>query len=107
VTTSGLYYFATKYKKYSYIIYKYDVTSPLKIDTDSLNQYIKKSSSLIVGMTIRNSIPLEKQYQGHYGITFNLVFNDNSNLETNGKSKEIIRSYTLDEDNMTGNPYRF
>ena len=107
VTTSGLYYFATKYKKYSYTIYKYGITSPLKIDTDSLNQYIKKSSSLIVGMTIRNSIPLEKQYQGHYGITFNLVFNDNSNLETNGKSKEIIRSYTLDEDNMTGNPYRF
>lgn len=107
VTTSGLYYFATKYKKYSYTIYKYGVTSPLKIDTDSLNQYIKKSSSLIVGMTIRNSIPLEKQYQGHYGITFNLVFYDNSNLETNGKSKEIIRSYTLDEDNMTGNPYRF
>jgi len=58
-------------------------------------------------MTIRNNILLDEQYQGHYGIVFNLVFNDNSNLEANGKSKEIIKSYILDEDNMTGNPYRF
>lgn len=108
VTTSGIYYLATKYKKYSYVIYKYGVSSsPLKLDNDALNQYIKKSSSLIAGMTIRNTIPLQEQYQGHYGITFNLVFNDNSNLQSNGNSKQIIKSYTLDEDNMTGNPYRF
>ena len=106
VTTSGTYYLATKYKKYSYTIYKYGVTSPLKIDSIALNKYIKKASSLIAGMTIKNNIPLQEQYQGHYGITFNLVFNDNSNL-VNGNAKQVIKSYTLDEDNMTGNPYRF
>jgi len=55
---------------------------------------------VIVGGVIKTSIKPEKQYQGHYGITYNLRFNDNVS------NTEVIRSYTINENNMVDNPYR-
>lgn len=53
-----------------------------------------------MGAIFKTSIPAERQYRGHYGITYNLRFLDNTS------NKEVIRSYTVDEDNMVDNPYR-
>ena len=57
-------------------------------------------TSLIVGGIFKTSIPPERQYRGHYGITCSLRFNDNTS------NRQVIRSYTLDEDSMVDNPYR-
>lgn len=53
-----------------------------------------------MGAIFKTTIPPERQYRGHYGITYNLRFLDNTS------NKEVIRSYTVDEDNMIDNPYR-
>ena len=53
-----------------------------------------------MGAIFKTTIPPERQYRGHYGITYNLRFLDNTS------NKEVIRSYTIDEDNMVDNPYR-
>ena len=86
-------------KDYKYILYQYGDSSEVELDTTALDQYIKQSSSLIVWATFKTTIPLERRYRGHYGITYNLRFLDNTS------NKEVIRSYTVDEDNMVDNPY--
>lgn len=70
------------------------------LDIESLEQYIKQSSSIIFGATFKTSIPAMRQYEGHYGLRFNLAFIDNASGNT------VIRSYEVNEDNMVGNPYR-
>ena len=102
IDTNNIYYLDTNNKNYKYKIYeaKEDESENSFFDTTALEQYIRESSSVIVGGMIKTSISPEKQYQGHYGITYNLKFYDSVN------NTEVIRSYTIDEDNMVDNPYR-
>ena len=101
VTSKNKFYLNSNNKNYKYVIYQDGVSSsPLKLDTTSLNQYIKQSSSLIVGGIFKTNIPAQRQYRGHYGITYNLLFNDNVS------NRQVTRSYTLNEDSMIDNPYR-
>ena len=100
ITSSNKFYLDSINKDYKYTLYKYGSSSEVKLDVTALNQYIKQSSSLIVGAIFKTTIPPERQYRGHYGITYNLRFLDNTS------NKEVIRSYTVDEDNMIDNPYR-
>ena len=100
IISNNKFYLNTINKDYRYILYQYNNKSDLVLDIEGLNQYIKKSSSLIVGAVFKTTIPPERQHRGHYGITYNLRFLDNT------FNKEIIRSYTIDEDNMVDNPYR-
>ena len=100
ITSSNKFYLDSINKDYKYTLYKYGSSSEVKLDVTALNQYIKQSSSLIVGAIFKTAIPPERQYRGHYGITYNLRFLDNTS------NKEVIRSYTVDEDNMVDNPYR-
>ena len=100
ITSSNKFYLDSINKDYKYTLYKYGSSSEVKLDVTALNQYIKQSSSLIVGAIFKTTIPPERQYRGHYGITYNLRFLDNTS------NKEVIRSYTVDEDNMVDNPYR-
>ena len=100
ITSSNKFYLDSINKDYKYTLYKYGSSSEAELDVTALNQYIKQSSSLIVGAIFKTTIPPERQYRGHYGITYNLRFLDNTS------NKEVIRSYTVDEDNMIDNPYR-
>ena len=100
ITSSNKFYLYSINKDYKYTLYKYGSSSEVILDATALNQYIKQSSSLIVGAIFKTTIPPERQYRGHYGITYNLRFLDNTS------NKEVIRSYTVDEDNMIDNPYR-
>ena len=93
------YYLDTNNKNYKYTIYQAGDENNL-FDVSALNQYIKNSSSVIIAATIKTSIPVDRQYQGHYGITYNLKFHDNVS------NTEVIRPYTINEDNMIDNPYR-
>jgi hypothetical protein len=59
--------------------YKYTLTaSDIDLDEEALKRYIQSSSSLIAGATFKTSIPPERQLKGHYGITYNLRFLDNT-----------------------------
>ena len=100
ITSSNTFYLDSINKDYTYTLYEYGSSSEIILDAIALNQYIKESSSLIVGAIFKTSIPAERQYRGHYGITYNLRFLDNTS------NQEVIRSYTVDEDNMVDNPYR-
>lgn len=99
VISDNKYYLNTDNQNYRYTIYNATDNNNF-FDKQALNQYIKESSSVIVGGIIKTSIKPEKQYQGHYGITYNLKFNDSVN------NTEVIRSYTINENNMVDNPYR-
>lgn len=89
--------------KYLKIIYSYNGGSKnlINIDTTRFQEYIKTSSSLICGSTIRTSFNAEQKERGNYGLIFRLSFKDNN---TGGS---IIRSYLLDINKMTGNPYNY
>ena len=100
VISSNTFYLNTNNKNYKYTIFKHGVASSLSVSYASLNEYIKQSSSLIVGGIFKTNIPIERQHRGHYGITFNLRFLDNTS------NKHVIRSYTINEDNMIDNPYK-
>lgn len=103
ITFTGAYYLNTNNKNYKYVLYDHStgfVANGLNLDETALNQYIKESSSLIVGATFKTSIPSERQARGHYGIIYDLVFLDNAT------NQQTHRSYIVDEDNMTDNPYR-
>lgn len=94
---------------YVKVIYYYDETThghqgDLQIDTVALQEYIKESPSLICGGTFKTSLPAEQQYQGNYGIIFGVDFFDNANGNATGS--RVTRYYTVDVDNMTGNPYQ-
>ena len=98
------FYLNTNNKNYIYSLYdvnKHPLQNDIQIeDIQAIEQYIKQSSSLLVAATFKTSIQAKKQYNGHYGIAYNLKFKDNSN------DTEIIKSYIIDENQMTGNPYR-
>ena len=100
VISNNTFYLNSINKDYNYVIYKSGYNSEVTLDITGLNEYIKQSSSLIVGANFKTSIPPERQYRGHYGITYNLRFLDNTS------NTQVIRSYTVDEDNMVDNPYR-
>ena len=100
ITSNNKFYLDSINKDYKYTLYEYESSSEVNLDVIALNQYIKQSSSLIVGAIFKTAIPPERQYRGHYGITYKLRFLDNTS------NKEVIRSYTVDEDNMIDNPYR-
>ena len=101
IVSDRAFYLDTNYKNYSYLIYEKDrEDNLLTVDKLSLNEYIKKSSSLIIGARFQTKISLEKQFRGHYGIKINLSFYDNATDQI------VIRSCTIDQDNMVDNPYR-
>lgn len=95
--TSSNTYLLSSYEQIKKPIYPSD---DLKINIKGLEEYIKESSSLICGATFKTNLNYNQQSQGNYGIIFNLTFVDNA------KKEDITRSYVVDVDNMTGNPYK-
>ena len=87
--------------KYVKVLYSKDTSNNLiNIDKQSVNEYIKNSTTIICGAKFRTELPLEQQYRGNFGIIFALDFIDNTNNNT------VTRFYTVDVDKMVGNPYR-
>lgn len=76
-----------------------EYNNAIKINKTSLNEYIKQSDNLICGATFRNSLAAEQTFKGNFGILFSLDFLDNT-------GERVTRNYTINVDNMTGNPYK-
>lgn len=82
------------------VLYDKDkINNDIKIDLDSLLDYAKKSSSLMVNMKVRTSLEPLQQQRGNYGIQIDAVFQDSAS------GKDVIRTYVLDVNTMVGNPY--
>lgn len=73
----------------------------VNIDTTAIDTYIKQSSYLILGGQFRTNLNKEQRYKGIYGLGFDLNFLDNMTGET------VKRTYLVDINNMTGNPYEY
>ena len=71
------------------------------LDTFGFESYIKKSGSIICGATFKTGLVAEQKFRGDYGIVFNLDFIDQATGET------ITKSYIVNVDQMTGNPYGY
>ena len=71
------------------------------LDTFGFESYIKKSGSIICGATFKTGLVAEQKFRGDYGIVFNLDFIDQATGET------ITKSYIVNVDQMTGNPYSY
>ena len=95
------FYLDTNYDQYIYTIYSDDNAERNDIlNLEDAEQYITKSSSLLVGATFKTNIDITKQLRGHYGIIYNLQFKDNATGDS------IIKSYAVEVNNMSDNPYR-
>lgn len=75
-------------------------TNTVGLDIQDVEEYIKKSTAIVCGLSVRTALPQEQRFQGNYGINFELVYLDNNN-------EEVIRNYIVDINQMTGNPYNF
>ena len=72
----------------------------LEIDQEALKIYLYDSDAMVCELTAENHLPALQRYQGRYGVIFNLAFTDNT-------GEEVVRSYTFDNSQMVGNPYKF
>ena len=80
-------------------VYNYAAnTNIINLDVQDVEEYIKKSTAIVCGLSVRTALPTEQRFQGNYGINFELVYLDNNNLE-------VIKNYIIDINQMNGNPY--
>ena len=95
-------YSLCSYKTQEKIIYQHNSSSSdnLRLNLKSIEEYIKSSSSITLAATIKTSLPTEQQFRGNYGISYEIVFNDNAT------GKEVSRNYVLDVNQFEGNPYK-
>lgn len=115
IESSGQFYLDTNNEDYIYTIYaaggqevetdqsqsgEQPAESQIKINDQAIQLYLKESSSIILGASIQTAISPMRQFEGHYGMIFNLTFKDNAS------GKQVTRRYTIDETLMVDNPYR-
>lgn len=80
-------------------VYNYAANiNTINLDTQDVEEYIKKSTAIVCGLSVRTALPTEQRFQGNYGINFELVYLDNNNLE-------VVKNYIIDINQMNGNPY--
>ena len=73
----------------------------IDLDSFGFKTYMEQSYSIICGATFTTKLPTEQKTRGDYGIVFDLDFIDNATGET------VTRSYMLNVDQMTGQPYNY
>lgn len=73
----------------------------IQLDLDAIREYISEHQSIYIAADFQTTLAAEQQSQGDYGITFALDF------LAAGSEQEVTRYYTINVNNMTGNPYRF
>lgn len=90
----------SSYKPEEIILYS-NTENKIALDKQSVNEYIKNSSTIICGARFRTALEMEQRFQGNYGIKFVLCFIDNATQQ------EVLREYIIDVNKMVGNPYKF
>lgn len=72
----------------------------INLNIKDVDEYIKKTSTIICGASFKTSLDAVQRYKGNYGINFELIFKDNNN-------QEVSKNYIVDINEMSGNPYIF
>lgn len=94
------------------LIYDYDdavknsgKNNKITVNIDEFQNYLKNAESIMIQAEFLTRLPLEHRNSktGIYGLQFLLAFNDRSTNKVQYKTY----SYTLDTNNMTGNPYAY
>jgi hypothetical protein len=62
---------------------------------------IKDADAITIGADFRTNLPIEQQSKGNYGLIYEIDFTNTITGEN------VTRTYTLDINNMSGNPYNF
>ena len=74
--------------------------SLVQVDDELIAANMGKSSAIQLGAVVRTALPTEQQFNGHYGASFVLEF------ENDADGSLIERIYNLDDVHFTGQPYR-
>ena len=100
IDESGSYSFSS-YKDEIKVIYdKTEGINDLHLNLQSIETYIRRSSSLLCGGMFQTQLPIEQQYRGNFGVVFELSFLDKAS------DNSILRNYVVDVNQMLGNPYK-
>lgn len=75
----------------------------ITINNTTMKQYIRTATHICCSFDIRTNLNFEQRYKGKYGIRFTIEVTD----KTTQAKTNITRTYTIDTDVMTGNPYLF
>ena len=103
------------YLKENYeLLYQYDPEGSytadfLAIDAQELENGLKEAEALLIEASFQTRLPKEHRLSktGVYGLQFVLAFADRDNVDEEGNATVKYLSYTIDNNNMTGNPYLF
>lgn len=103
------------YKKEEYfLLYDYETREDssrqyLDIDIEELNNNLKQAEALMIEASFQTRLPKAHKLSkdGIYGLQFVLAFADRDKTDENGKPLVKYIPYTIDSNNMTGNPFRF
>lgn len=103
------------YKKEEYfLLYDYSTREDtsrkyLSIDIEELNNNLKQAEALMIEASFQTRLPKAHRLSqdGVYGLQFVLAFADRDKTDENGKPLVKYIPYTIDSNNMTGNPFRF
>jgi len=74
----------------------------ISINNSNLKYYFQTATHLCCSFNIRTNLNAEQKYQGKYGIKFIV-----EEKKTNDKDKTVEKTYIIDTDSFTGNPYNF
>ena len=103
------------YLKDNYVLlYKYGEEANsenkyLTIDGQELTNNIKDAEAVLIEASFKNRFPKEHKISksGIFGLQFVLAFADRDNVDEEGNPATKYLSYTIDNNNMTGNPFLF
>lgn len=79
------------------------------IDAQELNNNLKEAEAIMIEASFMTRLPKLHRLSktGVYGLQFVLAFADRDNVDEEGNPAIKYYSYTIDNNNMTGNPFLF
>ena len=96
------------------LLYQYGAESTsdtpfVTIDMGELTNNIKQSEAILIEASFKNRFNKEHRMgqRGIFGLQFVLAFKDQNNIDEEGNAALKYYSYTIDSNNMTGNPFIF
>lgn len=81
----------------------------LYIDIDKFNNYLKEAEALLIEASFQTRLPKSHRVakKGRYGISFVLAFQNQDQPDSRDPNVIKYITYTLDSNNMTGNPFLY
>lgn len=91
------------------LLYQRDVDGTfLSIDAQELSNNLKEAEALLIEASFLTRLPKAHKLSnsGFYGLQFVLAFADRDNIDEEGNAAVKYLSYTIDNNNMVGNPFQ-